>query len=581
MSERIDGTRLMGVLLDDWSRRKFLKTFGSAVAATSLFGGMVEFLEACASGAKTTVSNNPVKGGHLTEAVPSDPVTLNGIIDNGLSSLCFQNMFDALLGGDAKGIPYPLMTKSMPTLSSDNLTYTFNLRNDMKWTDGLPVTSDDVVFTYKLAYDPDYKAVRSPYRGQLSKVLQSATAPDPYTVVMKLSSVSASFLANFAMRLPILPKHTLGSLAPAQINNAPFNDAPQPSFGPFKFGEWKKGDHVTLTRNDACYRGAPYLDTWVWKTVPDTNNYLNSLKTGGVDVGRFFSWGLLNDIQSSGNLETDIIANASGTRWLFNEDPSKPGGNIFSDKAVRQALGHAVDRKGMVAAVYFGKGAIPAISDLPPISWAFNPDAKPQYDFDLKKAGQLLDDAGWKVGPSGVREKNGVQMKFDILAPVESPEWTGTAQIIQQSLKQINVNATAQIIPFNNLLSRVSTTRDFSTSIYRSFTQFPDPDPSQMYHSTNTAVGGLNGGAYKNPQADALMDQANATLDQNKRKQLYFQLQNVLNEDVPSIPVNVWNSLWVRNKRVQNFSVASGYLGPWTFGIVRSHINKVWVSDGK
>lgn len=580
MSERIDGTELMRLLLDDCSRRKFLERIGTSVAATSLFGGLVEFLEACSGGAKSQVSSTPIKGGHLTEAVPSDPVTLNSVLDNGLSSLAFQNMFDALLGIDAKGNLYPLMTKAMPAVSSDNLAYTFNLRNDIKWTDGQSVTSDDVIFTYRLMYDPAYAAVRSPFRGQLAKIIASVTGPDPYTVVIKLTGVSAPFLVNYATR-PILPKHALGSLTPAQFNSAPFNDAPQPSFGPFKFVEWKKGDHLTLTRNDACYRGAPYLDTWVWKTVPDTNNYLNSLKTGEVDVGRFFSWGLFGDIQAAGNLETDVFPNASGTRWLFNMDPSKPGGTLFTDKAVRQALAHVVDRKGMVASIYFGKGAIPAVTDLPPISWAFNADAKPQYDFDLKKAAQMLDDAGWKVGPSGVREKNGVQMKFDILAPVESPEWTGTAQIIQQSLKQVNVIGNANIIPFNQLLAKVSTSRDFSTSIYRSFTEFPDPDMTLMYDSANTAVGGLNGGYYKNPQADALMEQANATNDQTKRKQLYFQVQNILNEDLPSVPVNVWNSMWVRNKRVQNFSIKSGNLGPGTYGTARPFINKVWVTDGK
>jgi peptide/nickel transport system substrate-binding protein len=130
------------------------------------------------------------------------------------------------------------------------------------------------------------------------------------------------------------------------------------------------------------------------------------------------------------------------------------------------------------------------------------------------------------------------------------------------------------------LLAKVSTTRDFDSSIYNGFQQFPDPDMSLYFASANAAPGGLNGGGYKSREVDQLLQQAASTVDKAKRKEIYFKIQDILNEDAPSIPMSVWNGLWIRNKRVQNFGSPT-YLGPGTFTGPRPGINQVWVSDGK
>jgi peptide/nickel transport system substrate-binding protein len=579
MKDGVEVTDVLGELLDGWSRRQFIKRVGAAALSTSLFGGLVSFLEACASGTKTAESATPVKGGHLVEALRADPVILNGVLDKGLSDNTNGNMFDGLLGVQPNGDLFPLIAKSLPTISTDQTAYTFTLRQDVKWSDGVQLTADDVVFTYKLMYHPDYAAVRGPYRGELSKVINSVIAPDKYTVVIKTNGVSAPFLANHGWHY-IYPQHTLGSLTPAQFMAAPFNQAPSPVSGPFKFVEWVKGDHITLMRNDSCYRGAPYLDKWVMKTVPDTNNNLNQLKTGEIDCCRWNSWGLYSDIVAAPNLDTDIFGAASGGRLIMNIDPSKPAGKIFGEKAVRQALGWAINRQGITDAIYFKKGAVPGVTMLPPISFAFNPNPNPKYGFDLKKAADMLDAAGWKVGASGIREKNGVQMKFEIQAPVESPEYSGTAQILEQDFKKLNIAASTKIIPFNKTLSVVSTTRDFDAQVYADYATFPDPDLTLYFASQNAAVGGLNAMGYKNSEVDSLLAQAASVIDHAKRKEIYFKIQDILNDDAPSLPISCWNGLWVRNKRVKNYS-APDRMGPAIFNAARPMINKVWVTDGK
>jgi peptide/nickel transport system substrate-binding protein len=336
---------------------------------------------------------------------------------------------------------------------------------------------------------------------------------------------------------------------------------------------------LTLARNDTCYRGAPYLDTYVLRILPDTNTFVNALKTGEVDCGRFFSWGALDDITSSGVI-ADVFPGANGTRYFYQLDPAKPAGKIFADVNVRRALAYAVDYSGIANAVYFKKGAVQALSVIAPISWAYNPSVKPKYGFDSKQAAAMLDSAGWKVNSSGMREKDGSPLKVTISTTTESPEWNGTAQVIQQNWKQIGVAAAVDAIPFNQLVARQTSTREFDVQMDGARYGFPDPDPSLLFSSANTRPGGLNGGSYKNPALDQLLSAAAATLDQAKRKDIYFQIQDLLNQDAPSIPLHTWNNLWVRSKRVRNLGLGSG-IGPANAGGPRPNANQVWVADGK
>ncbi len=168
----------------------------------------------------------PKKGGHVIEGNFSDIRTLNSMLSSDTASnQVIGLMFDGLLNYSKSGDLVPALAKSLPTTSSDGLTYKFTLRDDLKFSDGQPLTADDVVFTYQLAYDPKYKDVSSPRRGDLQKYIASVTAPDPKTVVITTTTVFAPFLANHAL-YGILPKHVLGSMDAKAINTADFNTAP-------------------------------------------------------------------------------------------------------------------------------------------------------------------------------------------------------------------------------------------------------------------------------------------------------------------------------------------------------------------
>src|SRR5438105_14391741 len=204
-------------------------------------------------------------------------------------------------------------------------------------------------------------------------------------------------------------------------------------------------------------------------------------------------------------------------------DPANPrrpvSGKIFGDpatgKAVRQALYHAVDRTALANRVYF-KQADVATTVEPSTSWALTTDV-PKYDYDPKKAADMLDQAGWMTGPDVIRVKDGVRFSFEVITNVGAKAREATIQVLAESWRKIGVEVQPRPIQFTEYV-KTSTTRDFDM-VMGGIVAGVDPDLSQIYHSR--VIGkGLNRMGYRNPQLDAMLDKAVGVLDQTQRKQV-------------------------------------------------------------
>jgi len=558
--------------LEAWSRRDFLKRAGGAAAYLTFLAGGAELLEACGPGNSGTQSATPKKGGHVVEGNFSDVRTFNSMLSSDTASnQVIGLMFDGLLNSKANGDLVPALASEMPKISSDGMTFTFKLRNNLKWSDGQALTSDDVKFTYALAQDPQYADVASPRRGDLSKYIKSIDTPDKQTVVFNMTQVFAPFLASHG-QYGILPKNVLGSLDAKVINTADFNTAPSVCNGAFKFVKWDKGAQVTMARNDNYWAGAPYLDQWIYKVLPDSVAVTNQLKTGEIDIGPVDP-GQADSLKGVDSVSMTEFPVAIFTFYAYQLDPSKPAGPLFQDKAVRQALVYALDRQSMVNAIFFNHGVV-ADSVEPPISWSH---VKPKtiYNFDKNKANSLLDSAGWAKGSDGTRAKNGQKLKFTMMTNAGNKQRESCLTYMQQAWSAIGVEATPSLIQFPQLVSQIVDVRTFDMFLV-GFSWSQDPDEAPLFHSRNTAPGGFNGAFFKNDQVDQLLDQALTTLDQNKRKQLYAQFQDIMADEVPA-PILVFNTgIYGTNKRVQNAGFGSyNQFGnrPWN--------HTVWVTDGK
>ena len=558
--------------LEQWSRRDFLKRTGGAAAYLTFLAGGVEFLEACAGGGGTQ-SATPKKGGHVVEGNITDIRTLNSMLSSDTASnQVIGLMFDGLLNQKKNGDLIGALAQDVPKPSSDGLTYTFKLRDNLKWSDGQAITADDVKFTYQLAYDPQYKDFASPRRGDLSKYIASIDTPDPKTVVVKTTQVFAPFLASHGL-YGILPKHVLGTLDGKAMNSAEFNSAPTVVNGPFKFKSWDKGQQVTLERNDSYWGGAPYLDQWIMKVLPDSVALTNQLKTGELDIGPVDP-GQFDNLKTTESVTTTEFPVPTFTFYAYNLNPDTKAGKLFADKAVRQALLFALNRQQIVDAVFFGHGKV-ANSVEPPTSWAYKDKPKVLYTFDKAKAESLLDGAGWTKGSDGIRAKGGLKLKFDMITNAGNKQRESMLQVMQQSWKDVGVEATPSLIQFPQLVSQIVNIRTFDVFLV-GFNWSNDPDEAPLYHSRNTVAGGFNGADFKNDQVDSILDQALGTLDKAKRKQLYEQFQDIMSEEVPS-PVVLFNTgIYGWNKRVQGTDFGSfNQFGsrPWA--------HSVWVTDGK
>ena len=566
--------------LDAWSRRDFLRGMGGSLAFTTFLAGGMELLAACGGGNSGTQTNtqNAKRGGHVVEGNPTDIANLNPLYINDVySQTIAYRLYDALLSIDNQANLVPNLATDVPKVSSDGLSYTFKLHKGVQWSDGQPLTADDVAFTYQLMYAPEWKGAKARYRPQAEQYIQSVTAADPQTVVIKTTKVFAPFLITFCTGTSgtggILPKHVWEKLRPEAMPSSEMNNLPTVVSGAMAPVKWDKGSQYVIKRNDNWFRGKTYIDQHVFKVTPSFVANANLLKTGEIDIGVVDN-SVWDDLGNSQSVNRVGFTRPSYDYYLHNLDASKtPKAAIFGDSQVRKALYTALDKKKIADKVYFGQ-ATPADSIMSSAQWAHT-TPKTQYPYDLAKANKMLDDAGWKKGPDGIRSKGGVKMEWELRTNAGNAVRETLITVLADQWKQIGANVATKPVQFPQLVTQLSQTRDFEM-ILLGISENADPDQTQYYKSTSIGNGALNGSGYKNPEIDSLLDEGVQTVDRNKRKDVYAKIQDILMQDLPTPLVTYPKGLWGISKRVQNFGV-----GPWNQYGARPWYKDVYVSDGK
>jgi peptide/nickel transport system substrate-binding protein len=485
------------------------------------------------------------KGGTLIEGSTADVRTLNPILTSDTSSGRITSMvFDSLILID------PDTLEAVPNLavkwqvSPDNKVYTFTLKEGVKFHDGEPFSADDVKLTYDLLMNPD---TGTPRAGTLTKHIEKIEVKDPQTVVFTLKDVIAPFLTGDTV-YGIVPKHILGSIDPKTLPTHEFTTSKPIGTGPYKFQEFAKGDHVTLVGNPDYHRGATALDSYIRKYVKDNTALYQQLKTSEVDfialTPDFFE-----DAKSQSNFSVSAYDGFNFQFFGYNLDPAKVF-PAFTDVKVRQALFYAADRKSIVEKIRNGLSTV-AQGTMPVLSWAYQPDKiTARYDYDPDKAKQLLDEAGWKPGADGIREKDGQKLAFQMYATGGDKTVEGYMSVYQQNWKDIGVDMTPQFEEFSAFVTRLTKTFDFIMFMV-GFSWGIDPDQQTMWDSKQHGPG-FNLYNYSNPKVDELLEKALHVLDKEQRKELYLQMQNLVLADAPALISDFPKTLAGVNKRVKN-----------------------------
>ena len=440
-------------------------------------------------------------------------------VDSDLTALIFSGL--TRLG--ANGEVLPNLAESWE-ISSDELTYTFRLRPNVTWHDGQPFTADDVLFTYG--------AIRVPgFRGEpgLKELIRSLTVSkiDDTTVELHLNQPFAPLAAHLSVG--ILPAHLLEGLDADALYDGPFNQKPVGT-GPFRLVDIS-ADRAVLDANPSYHFGEPKLGRFELRFYPDEPSLLKALEDDEVRSAFFRSPLSSDDLWSIGGMSDRQVLRLSSTistLLYFNNSAS-----LLQDRRVRQALAYATDRDRVIATAVEGQ-AIRADSPLPAGTWAYSA-VLDRYAYDPGHAAKPLDEAGWTMQSTGVRAREGEEMRLTIVTN-EDPQRLAVAQAIAASWSSLGVATAVMTYPPTVLLRDLLTPRLFVVALY-GFDGGPDPDPYPAYHTSQATPGGDNLSGFSSPDSDILLQTARQTSDTATRLALYRQFQEVFAGEVPSLPL--------------------------------------------
>lgn len=413
----------------------------------------------------------------------------------------------------------------------DAQTYIFHLHHGIRFHDGRPLTAKDVKWTLDTTRDGSLATVK----GAAYKLVDKVEAPDDFTLKIHLAEPYAPLLWN-------LTGGAFGVVPYGSDKN--FNRAPVGS-GPFRFVRMSPDSQVELARNDQYWGDHARVGRLLFKIVPDTTTRALELRKGSADIAvTSLTADIVNTLRQERNLEIEERPGSSVQYLAFNlRDP------VLKDVRVRRALAYAIDRKPVLHYL-FGDQVRPADSVLPPEHWAYNGDVT-HYDHDPAKANALLDEAGYARGKDGVR--------FHLAMKTSTEETTRLlAAVLQQQLRQAGIALDIRSFEFATFFSDVMKGQFQFYSLRWVGYSNQDPDIFEdVFHSASFPPRRDNRGFYSNPAVDRLIDDARRTTDQQKRKQLYAELQKLLANDLPYINLWYFDNVVVHSRRVRNLHVGS------------------------
>lgn len=472
-----------------------------------------------------------VAGGALTLTLPTMPTGYPVVAAGGLSDILATNVIgEGLTRWKKDSLDVEPALATAWESNADASTWTFTLREGVKWHDGKPFTAEDVKFTFDLITN---KNVRAAAAGQVS-TLSKVEIVSPNKVKLIFSKPNASLPLMLAYRMPIVPKHILEGQDP----NQPAGFIARPiGTGPFKFAASASGQYWSTERNPDWWGGNVSLDEVVFRIMPDANAAVAQLRAGNADIA------LIRPQQipalRGGKIEITAVDQPSVyyVSLLNNKAP-------FEDVRVRRALNYAVDKEGIIKAVVNGYATVASGMIAPSIDGYS--DKATRYPYDPTKAKALLAEAGWT-------ESGGKLTKAEQPLKVELTTSTGViggpqlAQIIQQQLRDIGVEATINMVEFRDLWTGVFN-GTFQTSV-----EYLNLQPSADITNALSCKGSQNRFAYCDPELDKMFAEASAIPDGAARNAKYAEIQARIGNNPPGIWLYFPQEILAINKRIQGF----------------------------
>lgn len=503
------------------TRRAFLGTV-AGIAAAGAFATLVRTLR---------VAGAPPR----TAAVISlgEPDTLLA----GASTSAVALWIYSFIGNGLVKFRYPAMDVERDlaeswTVSPDARTYTFTLRRGVQWQDGRPFSAEDVKFTYELWAHPEWPTGLTPaliaidgaqaYREKKASEISGIKLLSADRISFTLNEPSTVFLASLA-RDVMLPRHILRDVAPADAPKHPFARRPVYT-GPFQVESWRTGESLTFAAFSEHFAGRPRLEAIIGRRIPDAAVALAELRAGGLSL-RAVSADHFEGFARDPAFRTQQLAGSESSQIRL--DLTNP---LFSDRRVRQAISHAIDRRAVIDNV-FRRRAEPSSSIISPTSWIANPNI-PKFEFNIEKARSLLDEAAWKIGSDGVRLRNGRRFEFTMNCTPNSREH---ALLLQPFLRNVGLAAKIDVLEFGTYSQRINPgTYEARYGGWVNFINDPRIELQRFYLTPRPFD--LSG--YRNDRVDRLFKQARSVVDRGQEKRLYGEIQEIVARD--AVEIHLW-----------------------------------------
>jgi len=431
--------------------------------------------------------------------------------------------------------------------SKDGLTWTFHTVPNAKWSDGKPLTAEDAAWTINT--DVKYQGTGGANTAGLIAHIKSASAPDPNTLVVKYEKPVGNVLSQF-QQLAILPKHIWAGYTGhkgADLKTFP-NAAPIVSGGTFILTKFKKDEIALFERNPSFYGPKPHIKGFGLRMFSNDDALVSAMKSGEIDAIESVPPTAIDTLKKAGVI-VSIVPGVTTNDFIFNANTKKTNHRELLNLKLREAFAHAIDRDKIIKVAWLDT-AKPATSFIPPATGDWhNPNLKPET-FDLAKANQLLDELGYKKGSGGIRTADGHKMSYEVIAPNDLTGLDRTFQIIQADFHKIGVELKQRSLDssaaFDVITAPDGKYLNFDLAMW-DWVPLIDPD-FMLSVVTCAQYNGWSDSGYCNKAYDAMYSQQGTTLDQAKRRQVVWDMQDKLFKERPYILLNYENWISAHSK---------------------------------
>lgn len=480
----------------------------------------------------------PLKSKQYSEGLIGQPVFINPVIsatneiDNDLAEIIYSNLMELM---------------NHYKVSEDGMTWNVFLKNDLLWSDGKPLTSDDVIFTIDTIQDsssrsPLYQSWQGVVAERVSELEIEFTLRSPY-----------AFFYDNLNDLKIIPKHIFGVVPPANMRLSNYNLEPIGS-GPYKFSSYikRKDGFITEYRFDINKNYSlekPYIQELTIKFYSSATDLIKAFNNKKIDGFGDLNPKNIKDLKLNHQL---IEINMPRYYAIFFNPAAQP---LFKEKTIRTALELATDKKNIIEKVFEGKAMIVNQALMPTMS-AYEPEINAVEEFSAEKSREILESTGWQINnETGIREKtvnkNKIKLEFDIIVP-QIPFLMETANLIKSDWQNIGVKLNPIILAPNDINEKIIKTRNYQMLIFGNILK-NNPDIFSFWHSSEKFYPGLNLALYENKKVDELLESIRKKTGKQNRDQDLKELQSILYSDKPALFLFSPVYLYVAPKNLNGF----------------------------